>query len=62
LKNNKIEDKTNLKKVYREKTININQSLIIQATLKAQRKTKPWILDSGYSKHMTNDKQNLEDL
>ena len=32
-------------------------SLIMQIALKAQKKSTPWILDSGCSSHMTGDKQ-----
>ena len=37
-------------------------SLIIQTALKAQKKTKPWILDSGCSSHMTGDKEKFDKL
>lgn len=41
LNNNNIESKSKLNQLWREKRINLNQSLILQTTLKYKSKTKP---------------------
>ena len=53
----------NNKRIWQKKNVkNEDVSLIIQTALKAQKKIKPWILDSGCSSHMTGDKEKFDKL
>lgn len=59
-----VEKKSKLVKVRREKkrAEEPNESFSVQTAFNAQKKTAPWILDSGCSSHMTGDKAEFTKL
>ena len=63
---NQFQDKKQPKlvKAWRVKknTEKAKDSLIVQMAFKAQKKTSPWVLDSGCSSHMTGDKEKFSKL
>lgn len=67
-KDSKISDPTvkvnnnTIKKVWKKKYNNANESLICQVAVKAENKPIPWIIDSSCRKDMTGDKHNYYNI